>query len=109
MELRGLLRRYIPEKNTIRVLAKNGGDIIGFLEDLNQNGFRLNTKKKYPPGAILEGLIEFANDVSKPHLIPFSARCIWNDAKECGFSIKEIPISEETALDRLIEHLSLRK
>lgn len=109
MELRSLLRRYSPDKPGVRVLAKNGGETIGHVLDLNQKGFRITTKSKFPPGSMLDGLIEFISDTAGTRLIPVHAKCIWNDAKECGFSIKEIPLAEETALDQLIEQLAKRK
>lgn len=106
MELRSFIRRYIPEKNSIRVLAKNGDELIGYLLDLNQKGFRLSGKKKFQPGALLEGLMQYDSEEARSQVISFSARCVWVEAREAGFSIKEIPVAHETVLDQFIEQLA---
>jgi len=105
MELRGLLRRFVSEDTGLKVLAKSGGDMIGTLLDLNQKGFRVNTKQPFKPGTVLEGLIE-DNESEKTHLIPFTAKCVWQKPSECGFAIIEVPMSEEARLDSLVDRLS---
>lgn len=106
MELRSLIQRYVPEKHSVRVLAKTGGDLVGHVLDLNHKGFRLQAKKKFGPGEMLEGLLEYDAGGTAPRLVPFTARCVWVDSREFGFSIKEIPVAQEQVLDEFIAHLA---
>lgn len=106
MELRGLLRRFVSETTGIEVLAKTGGELVGVLVDLNQKGFRLTTKQSFKPGTLLEGLIQDTENEDQPELIPFSARCVWQNGSECGFAIVDVPISHESRLDHLIDRLA---
>ena len=106
MELRGLLRRFVSETTGVQVLAKTGGDLVGTLIDLNQKGFRLATKQAFKPGYTLEGLIQDVEDETKPELISFTARCVWQNGAECGFAIMDVPMSHEERLDKLIDRLA---
>ena len=101
-DLRSIFRRNIPEDKKIRVLAKGGEEVLGAVLDINQKGFRLDTKARFNPGAMLEGLIEFSDGGALPRQIPVTAQAVWNEGGETGFSIKEIPLAEEDALDKLI-------
>jgi len=105
-DLRTLFRSAIPETRKIRVLNKNASETVGSLLDINQKGFRLETRQNFPPGATLVGLIEIVGGSSGTQLIPFTARCAWNTGKETGFAIKDIPRAEEAAFDALIDHFS---
>ena len=105
-DLRSLFRSAVPENKKIRVLNKNGSETVGGLLDINQKGFRLETRQNFSPGATLAGLIEFVEGSSSTRLIPFTARCAWTTAKETGFAIKDIPRAEEAAFDALIDHFS---
>ena len=105
-DLRSLFRSAVPENKKIRVLNKNGSETVGGLLDINQKGFRLETRQNFSPGATLAGLIEFVGGSSGTRLIPFTARCAWTTAKETGFAIKDIPRAEEAAFDALIDHFS---
>ena len=102
-DLRSFFRRSISGGKQIRVLSRNGTDLVGNLLDVSQKGFRLNVKKTLAPGTEMGMLIEYTDEQSGPHLIPITAQCMWNHRKECGFSIKEIPQAEESHFDRLIE------
>ena len=105
-DLRSLFRSAVPESKKIRVLNKNGSETVGGLLDINQKGFRLETRQTFSPGATPMGLIEYVGGNSGTRLIPFTARCAWNTGKETGFAIKEIPRAEEAAFDALIDHFS---
>ena len=106
-DLRSLFRSAIPETQKLRVLNRNGTESVGNLLDINQKGFRLETRQDFSPGATLVGLIEVVGGGdSGTQLIPFTARCAWNIPKETGFAIKEIPRAEEAAFDALIDQFS---
>ena len=105
-DLRSLFRSAIPETRKIRVLNKNASETVGSLLDINQKGFRLETRQNFPPGATLVGLIEIVGGSSGTQLIPFTARCAWNIPTETGFALKEIPREEEAAYDALIDQFS---
>jgi len=106
MELRSLIRRFIPGDTSIKVLDVTGHEIVGYIRDLNHTGFRLGSNKPFKIGALMEGLIECDLENQNKHRIPFTGRCVWGDASDFGFSIKDIPISEEKMLDQLIEKIS---
>ena len=102
-DLRSIFRRNVPVSHSIRVMAVGGDEVIGQVMDINQKGFRLSTGRKFKPGEMLQGMIEYSADSAMPRRIQLTAQCIWSEAKETGFSIKEIPIAEEDALDKLVD------
>lgn len=102
-DLRSIFRRNVPDSYSIRVMGEGGDEVIGQVVDINQKGFRLGTGRKFKPGEMLRGMIEYSADSAMPRRIQFTAQCIWSEGKETGFSIKEIPIAEEAALDKLVD------
>ncbi len=104
--LRGLFRREISKAEKIKIFSENGGEDLGVLLDISQNGFRLSSKKAYQPGARLSGLIESPSESGPPNFVPFTAQCVWTHRKEAGFNIKEIPHTAEAAFDQLIERFA---
>ncbi len=106
MDFRSIFRRVVPVSQSIRIVSKNGAESIGLLQDVNHKGFRIKTTKKFNPGATLEGMFEFNPADRGTQLIPFTARCVWNYAKETGFAIKEIPMAREAEFDKLIDQVS---
>ena len=101
--LRSFFRRDVASGKSIRVLAAGGTELIGTVVDINQKGFRMAGGKNFKPGDMLNGLIEFTPDGGMPQHIQFKAQCAWADGKELGFSIKEVPMAAEDALDKLID------
>ena len=101
--LRSFFRRDVASGTAIRVLAAGGGELIGNVMDINQKGFRLSGAKSFGPGDMLNGLIEYTADGALPQHIQVKAQCVWSEGKERGFSIKEVPMSAEDALDKLID------
>ena len=102
-DLRSTIRRDVPDPYSIRVMGVGGDGAIGQVMDINQKGFRLNTGRRFKPGEMLEGLLEYL-DRGVPHRIQFTAQCIWSEGDERGFFIKEIPLDEEEAMDKLVDH-----
>lgn len=101
--LRSFFRRDVASGPVIRILAAGGEELIGTVLDINQKGFRLGGGKSFKPGDMLNGLIEFTPDGAMPQHIQIKAQCVWSEGKELGFSIKEVPMSAEDALDKLID------
>jgi hypothetical protein len=106
--LRSFFRRNVSSVSVIRILAAGGEEMIGEVMDINQKGFRLSSAKKFNPGDMLNGLIEFTPDGTIPQHIQVKAQCVWSEGKERGFSIKEVPMSAEDALDKLIDMAAAR-
>ena len=101
--LRSFFRRNVATGSAIRVLAAGGEELIGNVMDINQKGFRLTASKKFNPGDILNGLIEYTPDGALPQHIQIKAQCVWSEGKELGFSIKDVPLASEDALDKLVD------
>ena len=102
--LRTVFRRNVASGNAIRVLAAGGEQLVGDVMDINQKGFRLNgAQKRLKPGEMLDGLIEFTPDGALPQHIQVKAQCVWSEGGELGFSIKEVPMALEDALDKLLD------
>lgn len=104
-ELRSIVRRDVPDPYSIRLIGAEGGEVIGQVLDISQKGFRLSTGSRFKPGDLLQAMLEYFES-SMPRRIQLTAQCIWSEGKETGFSIKEIPLAEEEALDALIDHAS---
>jgi hypothetical protein len=102
-DLRSLFRRQIPQEQGVRIFSKNGREDLGVLLDVSQKGFRISSAKSYAPGARLSGLIETPDEAGALQFIPIEAQCMWTHRREAGFSIKEIPMAQEAAFDKLIE------
>ena len=100
--LRSFFRRDVTSEKSIRVLAAGGTELLGNVLDINQKGFRLAGGKGFKPGDMLNGLIEFAPDGGIPQHVQVKAQCAWANGKEFGFSIREVPLSAEAALDKVI-------
>ena len=105
-DFRSIFRSNVSDENAVRVLGKDGGELLGHLKDVNHKGFRLETKKKFKPGSMLEARFELTADGAGPRYIQVTAQSVWSEGSETGFVIKQIPLAEEDLLDRLIDKVS---
>jgi hypothetical protein len=87
---------------------------LGYLSDINQRGFKLESNKILPVNTVYSLRLNLSSAVSSVAHIAFTARVAWSQADPyapmefvSGFQIMRINPEEQRIFDRLVEMYSV--